>query len=197
MRVISRCVPLRSTPKIGQLFVPLNQRIEDVCLWRAALSSTPNRKTRVCRCSLDCCLVPLARVFIAPIKVADQRSREMDLTFREVVGDHLGDNHVFDARDLKILSSLIANAAEPPVYLKELAQFRASGDWFKGCCFRAVTSAANPFIPGIILSIRLGEAAKQAREGERWKFTDIKSNIEALLLEIFKRLPQTARVFEK
>lgn len=59
-----------------------------------------------------------------------------------------------------------------------------------------MTCSENPFIPGITLSIRLVEAAKQASEGERRAITDIRVSIDELLLEILERLPQTVRDFE-
>lgn len=99
--------------------------------------------------------------------------------------------------DFKALFSLIANSARPSASeLKELSRIRTSGDFFKSSCLWAVTSAANPFIPGITLSVRLSEAAKQAGEGERRKLLDNKSSVDELLLEIFERLPQTVRGFE-
>lgn len=67
---------------------------------------------------------------------------------------------------------------------------------FRTFCFLAVTSAANPFIPGITLSTVLAEAAKQANEGERRTLIDVRAGIDELLLEIFERLPQTVRGFE-
>ncbi|CAM9835154.1 unnamed protein product, partial [Hapterophycus canaliculatus] len=99
-------------------------------------------------------------------------------------------------RELITLSSLMASSAQPSAsQLVELSRFHKNGDLFKNCCLRAVTCAQNPFIPGITLSIRLVEAAKQASEGERRAITDIKLSIDELLLEIFERLPQTVRGF--
>lgn len=107
-------------------------------------------------------------------------------------------NTVCEDGDLKMLFSLIANSARPSATaLKELSKVRASGAFFKTCCLRAVTSAANPFIPGITLSVRLSEAAKQVGVGERGVFLDTKAGIEDLLLEIFERLPPTVRGFEE
>ena len=67
---------------------------------------------------------------------------------------------------------------------------------FRKFCFLAVTSAANPFIPGITLSTVLAEAAKKANEGERRTLTEVREGIDELLLEIFERLPQTVSGFE-
>lgn len=109
---------------------------------------------------------------------------------------HLNDNGGH-GDDLKTLSSLMACSAQPTTaHLKKLAKRYASGDKFKGCCLRAITSAANPFIPGIILSVRLGKTAKQATEGERRTITEIQTSVDALLLEIFERLPRTVRGFD-
>lgn len=101
-------------------------------------------------------------------------------------------------RGLKTLSSLIAHSARPTAdTLKELSQHYKSGDRFKSCCLRAVTRAANPFIPGLTLSTRLGAAARQASKGKRRAITDVKLSVEELLLEIFERLPQTVTGFEE
>ncbi|CAM9399535.1 unnamed protein product [Ectocarpus sp. 12 AP-2014] len=128
-------------------------------------------------------------------KVAERRSSWMDGAFSYKATDV---PESFHADDFKMLFSLIANSARPSASeLKELSRKAASGDVFKRCCLRAVTSAANPFIPGVTLSIRLSEAAKQASEGERRALFDTKSSIDEMLLEMFERLPQTVRGFEE
>ncbi|CAN0463875.1 unnamed protein product, partial [Ectocarpus sp. 8 AP-2014] len=128
-------------------------------------------------------------------KVAERRSSWMDGAFSYEARDV---PESFHADDFKMLFSLIANSARPSASeLKELSRKSASGDVFKRCCLRAVTSAANPFIPGVTLSIRLTEAAKQASEGERRALFDTKSSIDELVLEMFERLPQTVRGFEE
>lgn len=99
--------------------------------------------------------------------------------------------------DLVTLSSLIASSARPSAdLLKEISRRHDPGDLFKNCCLRAVTSAANPFIPGMTLSIGLGQAAKQATEGEQRTISGLQSNVEELLLEMFERLPRTVRGFD-
>ena len=119
----------------------------------------------------------------------------MDDVFATCVDRHLGGPGYGDG--LKTLSSLIANSARPSAAdLKHLSRKYASDDVFKRSCLRAVTSAANPFIPGITLSIRLGEAAKLATEGERRAIREIQSSIDELLLELFERLPRTVGGFE-
>lgn len=123
----------------------------------------------------------------------------MDSAFGECTALHLRDTRLAEnANDLlTILSSLLANSAQPsPSDLKTLSRRHASGDRFKSCCLRAITSAGNPFIPGMTLSIRLAEAAKQATEGEQRTIVDIQSSVDELLLEIFERLPRTVRGFE-
>ena len=116
----------------------------------------------------------------------------------DCIQDHLEEpTRTEDKVFLKILSSLMANSARPSASdLKELSHFYASGNLFKNCCLRAVTSAANPFIPGLTLSIRLGEAATLASEGEKRTIAETKSSIDELLREIFERLPHTVRGFE-
>lgn len=130
------------------------------------------------------------------MQMASLRTSHMDAVFTAAVDRHLGDRGPSD--DLKTLSTLIASSARPSAGdLRDLSQRYESGEQFKKCCLRAVTSAANPFIPGITLSIRLGEAAKLANEGEQRTIKDIQSSIDMLLLEIFERLPRTVGGFEK
>lgn len=134
-----------------------------------------------------------------PFKVAEERTQEKDDNFAQCARTHLdGDNSAttVDA-EINILSSLIASAARPTAAtLKELSRHHEADKMFREFCFLAVTSAGNPFIPGITLSTVLAEAAKQANEGERKNLTDIRAGIDELLLEMFERLPQTVRGFE-
>ena len=99
--------------------------------------------------------------------------------------------------DLVTLSSLVACSARPSAdILKELSEYYDAGDLFKDWCLHAVTSAANPLISGITLSVRLGEVAEQATEGEQGTIADIQSSVNNFLLEIFERLPHTVRGFD-
>lgn len=100
--------------------------------------------------------------------------------------------------DLKTLSSLLlANSARPSINsLKKLVQFYEHRHEFKNCCLQAVTSAANPFIPGMTLSICLAEAAKEVSDEERRTIEDIRTSVDDLLLEVFERLPRTVRGFD-
>eukprot|EP00752_Nemacystus_decipiens_P018490 g16578.t1 len=101
-----------------------------------------------------------------------------------------------EKRELETLSSVIANSAQPSAEdLKKLSMNVARAE-FTNCCLQAVTSAENPFIPGLTLSIRLGAAAKLASEGQRRTISDTQSRVDELLLEILERLPQTVRGFE-
>eukprot|EP00752_Nemacystus_decipiens_P009083 g8110.t1 len=130
------------------------------------------------------------------MKVAALRTSHMDHVFASCVDRHLGEHGHHE--ELQTLSTLLANSARPSATdLRHLSQRYESGDLFKSCCLRAVTSAANPFIPGITLSIRLGEAAKLAHEGDRRKIEEIQSSIVDLVLEIFERLPRTVGSFER
>lgn len=129
----------------------------------------------------------------SPTQLADKRREQMDSWFTDRANMNL---QLTDDDDIKTLSSLMANSAQPkPETLKKLSR-EASAARFKSCCLQAVTSAANPFIPGLTLSIRLGAAVKLASEGERRTISDIQSSVDELLLEIFERLPQTVRGFE-
>lgn len=96
---------------------------------------------------------------------------------------------------MRVLSSLLANYARPRAeHVEKLSILHASGNHFKNCCLRAITSAVNPFIPGMQLTVALAQAASEASEEQR-AITDIKASVDALLLEIFERLPRTVRGF--
>ncbi|CBN74883.1 Transient Receptor Potential Channel [Ectocarpus siliculosus] len=121
----------------------------------------------------------------------------LDEIFSECAERQL-DRHPGRPFGLKLLSSLMACSARPsPSHLKKLAIAHARGETFKDCCLDAVTSAANPFIPGLVLSIRLAEAAQKANEGERRAITDIQKSVNDLLLEVLERLPRSVRSFER
>ncbi|CAN0026943.1 unnamed protein product, partial [Ectocarpus sp. 12 AP-2014] len=53
------------------------------------------------------------------------------------------------------------------------------------------------FIPGLVLSIRLAEAAEKTNEGERRAITDVQASVNDLLLEILEGLPRSVRSFER
>ncbi|CAM9861414.1 unnamed protein product [Sphacelaria rigidula] len=97
---------------------------------------------------------------------------------------------------MHILSSLLEHGARPePSFLVDLSR-NISLEWLKEAYLGAVTSARNPFIPGMNLSVQLTGAAGQAPEGERRKIESLQSSVDALLLELLERLPQTVRGFD-
>lgn len=101
-----------------------------------------------------------------------------------------------DIDNLKVLSSLMAMSARPsPEDLVDLSRHSEKND-FRDCCLRAITSAVNPLIPGMNLSLTLATAANQAPEGDRRRIREVQASADALLLEIFERLPQTVRAFD-
>lgn len=70
--------------------------------------------------------------------------------------------------------------------------------WLKDCFLDEVVSARNPLVPGFHLSVTLASAAEKAfEEGERRKLIGLQESVNALLLEILERLPQTVRGFEE
>lgn len=107
------------------------------------------------------------------------------------------ENNETDDADLQDLKNLLENHGRPDVQeLIGLSRRHAPSEGLRECCLGAVTSADNPFIPGMNLSLALSGAAAKAPEGERSEIWDIQRSIDALLLEIFERLPQTVRAFE-
>lgn len=99
--------------------------------------------------------------------------------------------------ELQDLKNLLRNNGRPEIHeLIGLSRRHARGEGLRECCLGAVTSAENPFIPGMNLSLALSGAAAKAPEGERGGIWDIQRSVDRLLLEIFERLPQTVRAFE-
>lgn len=99
---------------------------------------------------------------------------------------------------LEFLSYLLANYAIPKIgdLIKLSTSARQTSDGcFKTCCLLAVSSAANPFISGMNLSVALSRAAEKAQEGARKSLISLQNKIDNLLLEIFERLPQTVGGF--
>ncbi|CAN0519505.1 unnamed protein product, partial [Ectocarpus sp. 12 AP-2014] len=91
---------------------------------------------------------------------------------------------------------LLKNYAWPsPENLIDLSRKNPSDGRLHDCCLRAVATSDNPFISGMILSVALVDAAKIAPEGERGTLEAIQDHVDALLLEILERLPQTVNGF--
>ncbi|CAM9982733.1 unnamed protein product [Ectocarpus fasciculatus] len=129
-------------------------------------------------------------------KVADEPCSELDQIFATCVEHLVHASHERVDSGFEIFSFIKAGSARPSASdLKKISQ--KSRMALKYCCLRAVTSAANPFIPGLMLSIRLAEAAKEANEGDQRSIDDIRTGVEALLLDIFQRLPRTVREFDE
>ncbi|CAN0579337.1 unnamed protein product, partial [Ectocarpus sp. 12 AP-2014] len=122
----------------------------------------------------------------------------LDVIFTKCVRDVLDPARGDVESGLRTLSFLMAGSARPSASdLKRLSKHHKSRDGFQNCCLRAVTSAANPFIPGLVLSIRLAKAAKEASEGDQRTINEVRTSVEALLLEIFERLPRTVPEFDE
>ncbi|CAN0107631.1 unnamed protein product [Ectocarpus sp. 6 AP-2014] len=114
-------------------------------------------------------------------EVADEPCSRLDALFEACVEDLLNAHPEDVDSGFKTLSFLMAGSARPSASdLKKLSKHHKSRDGFKNCCLRAVTTAANPFMPGLLLSIRLAEAAKEANEGEQRHMDEIRASVEAL-----------------
>eukprot|EP00904_Undaria_pinnatifida_P012811 jgi/Undpi1/8660/HiC_scaffold_25.g11125.m1 len=83
-----------------------------------------------------------------------------------------------------------------PLLLLLLLLFCVSFVVFQESLLGAVSSAKNPFIPGINLSVALTGAARRAVEGEKRALLSMQAAVDELLLEVLEHLPQTVRGFE-
>lgn len=91
---------------------------------------------------------------------------------------------------MKPLSVLLEHGATPTpmdliVLLREI-----DADLLKDCILDAVSTARNPFIPGVILSVALTGAAEEAPERERRELSALRERVDELLLEILERVLQ-------
>lgn len=73
---------------------------------------------------------------------------------------------------------------------------KQSAQWLKTCFLETVAWSDNPFIPGMALSIAFARSAGKAPEGERRKLLSLQERVDALLLEVLERLPQTVQGFD-
>lgn len=127
--------------------------------------------------------------------MAEAPSSELDGIFSTLAKRHL---HTRRVENLGVLSSLLAISARPNADdMKRLVLSHQGKDVFKACCLGAVTSAVNPFIPGMHLMLVLAVAVRQATEGERRPIRDLAKSVKTLLFEIFERLPQTVGDYQR
>lgn len=93
------------------------------------------------------------------------------------------------------LLCLLKHGAIPkPKHLFELSR-QCRIEHLNGLFLGAVSRAHNPFVPGMILSVALANAAMRAPEREQRTFCMLRDRVDELLLEILERLPQTTRGF--
>lgn len=101
-----------------------------------------------------------------------------------------------------IFVSLVHHSARPTSeFLWKLAHDTnrdPSHGWqrFEKLVLRAVESARNPLVPGMSLSVNLANAAEHAREGEERRLSGLRRDLDAFMIEVLKRLPQTVRGFK-
>lgn len=94
----------------------------------------------------------------------------------------------------RILSFLLRRSVRPST--ADLARLSPVVDKaFENWCLDTVVEADNPFVPGMTLSVLLAKRAEQASEGEQRKLQALRERMDALLLEVLERLPQTVRGF--
>lgn len=96
-------------------------------------------------------------------------------------------------RHLEGMSVLIAYGADPRqedlVHLSHVC----TRDELKDCFLGALTRVDNPFIPGLTLSIALGEAAQTAQVDHKLRLSSLRRQVDELLLEVLGRLPQAVQ----
>lgn len=148
--------------------------------------------------------VDLCRVCCAP-------PQQAPLDFGEFIGSGfsdwttvvLGESHVGTGEGsggldwaIGVLSCLLEN---PTIFdvadLIKLSR-KQSSEWLKTCFLETVAWSDNPFVPGMALSIAFAKAAGKAPEGERRKLLSLQERVDALLLEVLERLPQTVQGFD-
>lgn len=133
--------------------------------------------------------------------MAEELDSRLDSLFEKCFKDLTRKDHPQDVDSgFKTLSFFLirAGSTRPSAGdLKVLSSCHKSSDGLKNRCLRAVTFDANPFIPGLVLSSRLAEAAKEANEGDQRTINEIRTSVEDLLLEILERLPSTVREFDE
>ncbi|CAN0130078.1 unnamed protein product [Scytosiphon promiscuus] len=128
-------------------------------------------------------------------KVADQRS--LNEVLAACITKHIRDENPPDT-ELDTLFSIMSSCARPSSNdLKLLLKKHSAEERLQKSCLSAITSATNPFIAGMYLSAALTKVAKTAIEAKRRKLLEIETRVDALLLEIFERLPQTVRGFHQ
>lgn len=73
---------------------------------------------------------------------------------------------------------------------------KMSAEWLRTCFLETVAWSDNPFIPGMALSIAFAKSASKAPEGERRRLLSLQERVDALLLQVLDRLPQTVQGFD-
>lgn len=135
----------------------------------------------------------LSIVFATPPK---QVVQQLDAALSARIAQAMRARHwAFDVACPLLRRMLDLFARPSPKDLVELSRGK-SLEWVKTLLFGAVVSAANPFIPGMILYVDLAGAAKEAPEGERRDIISLQTGVNYILLEILERLPKTVRGLE-
>lgn len=97
---------------------------------------------------------------------------------------------------VEVLGCLLEHpVALDPSGLERLSR-KAPEQWLTTCFLETVASVENPFVAGTTLSVALSKAADDAPQGERRKLSSLQNKLDALLLEVLERLPQTVQGFE-
>ncbi|CAM9825189.1 unnamed protein product [Ectocarpus sp. 4 AP-2014] len=102
---------------------------------------------------------------------------------------------VEDAR-LSVLAYLVQHGGKPTnkglLRLCNLVKFPRLKEGLLG----AISSADNPFIPGMNLSVTCTTATRRAMEGEKRCLASMQAAVDELLLEVLEHMPQTVKGFK-
>lgn len=106
-------------------------------------------------------------------------------------------DRVAQMKALDVLSALLKHGIWPTGRQLSQISHETGFEPAKKCFLDAVCLAVNPLLVGMILSLRLSEAAGSGKEGQRQKASRLQQEVENLVLEVFERLPKTVDGFEE
>ena len=98
---------------------------------------------------------------------------------------------------LDVLACLLSYGLWPSPKQIDMVSCATGFEASRKCFLDAVSSAVNPLLVGMILSLRLAEASELGQEGQRQVVSRLQKEVEDLVLEVFERLPHTVEGFQE